>query len=128
MNMSGCSGWLHQQLRQGAAMHSGAASHVRPPGPASGHHGAHWVQVWGRLPLVGAAQIALVQTPAFDYELSLGPMLAALLPLVRTWMDGWVGGGSRGWQVAATGGPCGQHAAPYLPHSTCSMAACSSSC
>lgn len=42
----------------------------------------------GWLPVVGAAQLALVRTPKFKYELSLGPMLAALLPLVRSWMDG----------------------------------------
>lgn len=44
--------------------------------------------LWGRLPVAGAAQLALVAPPQFEYELSLGPMLAALLPLVKTWMDG----------------------------------------
>ncbi|GAB4816080.1 hypothetical protein N2152v2_003126 [Parachlorella kessleri] len=44
--------------------------------------------VWDRLPLFGALQVALVQPPEVGYELSLGPMLAALMPLVKTWLDG----------------------------------------
>ena len=44
--------------------------------------------LWGRLPVAGALQLGLVRPPELRYDLSLGPMLATLLPLVKTWMDG----------------------------------------
>ena len=62
--------------------------------------------VWDRLPLFGALQVALVHPPEVGYELSLGPMLAALMPLVKTWLDGWVRCAALLWLAGCRWGRC----------------------
>ncbi|PSC71787.1 DNA polymerase kappa [Micractinium conductrix] len=43
-----------------------------------------------RLPVVGAVQVGLTRVPEFGYELALSKASAALVPLIREWLDGAV--------------------------------------